>query len=79
LQCRETFGPLDFEFEDVVKEFVLIGSFKRRSASEQFEHQYTDVPNVKRFVMTTLLDHLRSEIFRSSTISESSQVSIEEV
>ena len=62
-------GPLNLVLENIAEQFVLVGTFKRRTTSQQFEEQNSQVPNIKRFIVARLLDHLGSKILGCSAVS----------
>ncbi len=75
----ESFGPLDLKLQDVLKEFILVGPFKWRASSEEFEHEDTQVPDIETFIMTALFDHFWGQILWSTTICQSSSIAVKEV
>ena len=65
--------------QDVVKELLLVTSFERRGASQQFEQKHSKIPDIQGLVMPTLLDHLRRQVLRRTTVRQPRQILIEKV
>lgn len=63
----------------VVEQYALIRSFKGRRSGQQFEQQNAQIPYVKGFVVTSLLDHLGCEVLGRPAVSLSLLIVIAEL